>query len=128
MCCPVQTQTALAASSSSVEGVASHLTTHLNHLHISTSSPYTATHQPTAYATPHQIAPQTATQYAQQTPGGWAFSHTPIMPQQVCACVCVYVRVRVRVRVCVCAHMCACVHECGCVWVCECMHVCVQEH
>lgn len=87
MVCLLQTQTAL-ATSNSVEGVASHLSSHLNHLHISTTSPYTpAAHQPTtAYATPqpttYQIAPQGASQYAQQTPGGWTFSHA-IMAQQV---------------------------------------------
>lgn len=73
-----------------MEGVASHLSSQLNHLHISTSSPYNPAtpHQPAGYTAAHttgatyQLAPHAApvTQYAQQTPGGWTFSH---LPQQV---------------------------------------------
>jgi hypothetical protein len=83
------TQAAL-GTSSGMEGVASNISSHLNHLHISTSSPYnTATpHQPAGYTAAHttgaayQLAPHTApvTPYAQQTGAGWTFSHH--LPQQ----------------------------------------------
>ena len=88
LCVCVQSQTAL-ATTSGVEGVASHL----NHLHISTSSPYTppSHHQPTGYtpqagSTSYQIAPHaaTASQYPpHQTHSGWNYHHTHVVPQQV---------------------------------------------
>ena len=117
--CVLQTQTALAAAAAAATGSSgvvgggngnggggssndtSQITAHLNHLHISTTSPYTpatGTHhqqQHTAYATPQGAAgyqipqPTAATQYTQHTPGGWTFSHHPtthhhLVPQQVC--------------------------------------------
>lgn len=74
--------------------MASQLSSHLNHLHLSTSGSthYTASHQQHSgyHSGPHQPATyqvptaQGGPPYAaQQTPGGWTFSQTHILPQQV---------------------------------------------